>query len=307
MFLKQSTSQTVRLGPFVDATDGDTEETALTINAADVRLSKDGGAFAAKNSGGLTHDENGWYSGTLNATDTNTVGLLRVYVHVAGALYVKADFWVLEEAIYDALFASSAAGFDANGRVDVGAFLGNAVQIANSRPEAVAERLGTQAKADVNAEVDGALDTDIPATPTAGSINERVKTLDDSYTAARAGNLDNLDAAVSGRSSHSAADVWTVGTRELTGFGFSVTVSTNNDKSGYALSAAGVDAILDEVYEGTTTFRQFLRLAASALFGKAAGLATTTATFRDEADTKDRITATVDADGNRSAVTLDKT
>lgn len=77
-------------------------------------------------------------------------------------------------------------------------------------------------------------------------------------------------------------------------------------KTGYQLSATGVDDILDEVYEGTTTLRQFLRLAASALWGKLSGGATTTIAIRDEADTKDRITATVDADGNRSTVTLDK-
>lgn len=86
-----------------------------------------------------------------------------------------------------------------------------------------------------------------------------------------------------------------------------VTVTTNNDKTGYRLSATGVDDVLDEVYEGTTTLRQFLRLAASAMWGKLSGAATTTVAIRDEADTKARITATVDADGNRSAVTLDKT
>jgi hypothetical protein len=67
------------------------------------------------------------------------------------------------------------------------------------------------------------------------------------------------------------------------------------------------DDVLDEVYEGTTTFRQFLRVAASALFGKLSGAATTTVSIRDEADSKNRIVATVDADGNRSAVTLTKT
>ena len=85
-----------------------------------------------------------------------------------------------------------------------------------------------------------------------------------------------------------------------------VTVTTNSDKTGYRLSATGVDDVLDEVYEGTTTLRQFLRLAASSLWGKLSGAATTAIAIRDEADTKDRITATVDADGNRSAVTLDK-
>lgn len=210
--------------------------------------------------------------------------------------------------------------------------------------------MSTGMKAEVNAEVDGALDTAIPVATT-GSINERIKALDDNYTVGRAANLDNLDIAVATRSSHSAANVWTSGTRSLTdkiGFSLSVagiqaiwdaltsalitagsigkllvnninatitsrqpsgnvTVGTNNDKTGYQLSAPGVAAILDEVYEGTTTFRQFLRLAASTLFGKLSGAATASITIRDEADSKNRITATVDVDGNRSAVILDKT
>lgn len=70
-------------------------------------------------------------------------------------------------------------------------------------------------------------------------------------------------------------------------------------------AAAIADAVHDEVVEGTTTLRQSVRLANAALGGKASGLDTTEATFRDLADTKDRIVATVDADGNRSAVTRD--
>lgn len=86
-----------------------------------------------------------------------------------------------------------------------------------------------------------------------------------------------------------------------------VIVVTNNDKTGYRLSATGVDDIHDEAVDGSTTLRQSSRLWNSALGGKASGLATTSAVYRDLADTKDRITATVDADGNRSAVTRDLT
>ena len=71
--------------------------------------------------------------------------------------------------------------------------------------------------------------------------------------------------------------------------------------------AAEVDAFHDEQVDGTVTFRQSTRLQNAVLAGKASGLATTTAVYRDLADTKDRISATVDADGNRSAVTRDVT
>jgi hypothetical protein len=74
-----------------------------------------------------------------------------------------------------------------------------------------------------------------------------------------------------------------------------------------ALAADAVDEILDDPIEGSMTLRQALRIILSASSGKLAGAATTTVTIRDLADTKDRITATVDASGNRSAVTLDAT
>lgn len=111
LYLKQSTaSQAVLIGPFVDDTDGATAETGLTIANTDIRVSKNGGNMASKNSGGGTHDEAGWYQITLDATDTNTVGSLQVSVDVAGALPVWAEFQVLEEVVYDALFASGATG-----------------------------------------------------------------------------------------------------------------------------------------------------------------------------------------------------
>ncbi len=74
-----------------------------------------------------------------------------------------------------------------------------------------------------------------------------------------------------------------------------------------AIDAASVDAIWDEVVDGSTTARQSLRLANSANGGKLSGAATTTVTIRDLADTKNRVVATVDASGNRTAVSRDLT
>ena len=74
--------------------------------------------------------------------------------------------------------------------------------------------------------------------------------------------------------------------------------------AGVALSAAGVDAILDEVVVGSYTMRQLLKVFASALAGKLSGGGTTTLTFRGIDDASNVIVATVDASGNRSAVTI---
>jgi len=57
----------------------------------------------------------------------------------------------------------------------------------------ISETVPTQAE--INTQVDNALDTAIPGSPTANSINERIKTLDDAYTATRGAYLDELAAA----------------------------------------------------------------------------------------------------------------
>jgi hypothetical protein len=133
MFLKQSTaSQSVLIGPYVDETDGTTALTGLTIANTDIRLSANGGNTAAKNSGGGTHDELGLYTITLDATDTATVGRLQLYSKPTGSLLVYQEFWVLEEAIYDALFAASATGAlpVSTGGIAAAAFAAGAIDAA---------------------------------------------------------------------------------------------------------------------------------------------------------------------------------
>ena len=108
MWLKQSTAATVKMGPFVDDTDGKTPETGLSIGQADIRISKNGGNFAqTNNSAGATHDENGYYDVSLDETDTNTLGRLRVAISVSGALPVWRDFIVLPANVYDSLVGGS--------------------------------------------------------------------------------------------------------------------------------------------------------------------------------------------------------
>lgn len=74
-----------------------------------------------------------------------------------------------------------------------------------------------------------------------------------------------------------------------------------------ALTSAAIDAILDEVVDGGYTVRQLMRGFAAALMAKLSGADINLPVFRDLADTKDRISATTDAAGNRTAVTLDLT
>jgi len=83
------------------------------------------------------------------------------------------------------------------------------------------------------------------------------------------------------------------------------------DATALAADAANeiADALLDraDAIETGLTLRGAIRLDTAALAGKLSGAAGTTVTIRNVGDTKARITATVDADGNRSAVTTDAT
>lgn len=69
-----------------------------------------------------------------------------------------------------------------------------------------------------------------------------------------------------------------------------------------------VAGVFARTYEATkmsgVTFEELTALCACALLAKVSGLDTTTGTFRNVGDSANAIVATVDADGNRSAITL---
>ncbi len=113
-YLKQSTAVTKKLGPFLDEDDGKTPEEGLAIAQADIRLSKNGGAFAqTNNAAGATHDENGWYGVPLDTTDTATLGSLKVAIHESGAGPVWETFLVVTANVYDSMCSTDKLQVDA--------------------------------------------------------------------------------------------------------------------------------------------------------------------------------------------------
>jgi hypothetical protein len=345
IYLRQSTaSQEIPLGYFLDSANGNDEETGLTINNTDIKLWKIGAtSLANKNSGGGTHISNGIYYAVLDATDTNTVGSLVIFCHVAGALAVKVECCVLDEAVYDVLFGTVApstyAGADTAGtttllsRVGVPADLGSGATVAANLTDIEGQTDDIGAAGAGLTAITGKTDalpsdpadqsliiaaTDaillrLPAVLVGGRMSSDVGSISGDAAAA-----DNAEAFFDGTgypgTNNVIPSVTTV-TGNVDGsvaggvgsVAAPVTVGTNNDKTGYRLSVTGVDDVLDEVVEGAYTMRQFLRLFASALAAKLSGAATATVTIRDVSDTKNRIVATVDADGNRAAVVLDVT
>lgn len=150
-YLRQSTaSQEVILGPFLDDTDGKTSETALSIANTDIKVWKTGGTTeSSKNSGGATHIASGRYYAVLDATDTNTIGPLEINVHVSGALPVKLRCCVLDEAVYDVLFGTTApstyAGSDTSGTTTLLSRIGSALTITSGRVNADITHIATAA------------------------------------------------------------------------------------------------------------------------------------------------------------------
>lgn len=144
-------------------------------------------------------------------------------------------------------------------------------------------------------------------------------TVDLVWDEAIAGHLSAGSTGLALNSAGAAGDPWSTAVPGAYGAGtagfvlgtnLDATVSSRLATAGYTAppSAATIaDAVHDEVVDGVTTFRESTRLHNSAMGGKASGLETATAVYRDLADTKDRVTATVDADGNRTAVVRDLT
>lgn len=105
---RQSTARTVTIGPVLDA-DG----VAVTDGVVgDFKISKNGGAPAALNgSATLTHRHTGHYSLALTASDLDTVGQAEIVIDDTVNACPMKEITVIEEVIYDALFAASANAF----------------------------------------------------------------------------------------------------------------------------------------------------------------------------------------------------
>lgn len=266
--LRQSTSRTISIGPFVASSDAVTPQNALTITPAQRKLSKAGAVLAATSDGSnATFDADGRYRCTLTTTDTNTVGDLELQVLPASTLPFFRVYRVLPAAVWDSLY--------------VNPIIAQALHYGTAQSGAsLAVALATTASS-VDAWYTGQKVVILSGT---GVGQSRYVT---GYTgSSRSCAIDR--AWVTNPDATSVVAVLPVG----------FLVSTLD---------AVADAVHDEQVDGSTTFRQSTRLQNAVLAGKASGLATTTATYRDLADTKNRVVATVDTSGNRTAVTRDVT
>lgn len=308
--LKQSTAVDVVVGCFVDDTDGKTPETALTLSQADCLLSKNGGATAQKNDAtSATHLAGGHYKVPLNTTDTNTKGHLRLIINESGALPVWQDFMVLSAEHWDAKYGSAPLATQASVNT-VDDFLDTEIAAIKAKTDNLPASPAAVGDIPSAATVaDAVWDEARSGHVTAGSFGEGVlvQTVNANALNTNSFSTGCISAAAIAANAIGATElaadavteivdgVWANATRTLT-------ADTNINYPSAATVAAAVLAAGD--IDGYT-LEQFGKLCLAALVGKLSGAATTTNTVRAADDSKDRITATVDADGNRTAVTLD--
>lgn len=286
-WLKQSTAYTFQMGPFVDSTDGVTPEASLTIAATDVDVSKNGGAFDNKNDSTAmtgTGDSQGWYDCVLDTTDTGTLGKLDVRCYVSGALPVWKSFMVLPANVYDS-FVSGSAYLAA----DVVAISGDTTAADNLEKATDGTGYNVGNGSIVAASVSGAVGS---VTGDVGNVTGSVGSVTGNVGGNVAGSVGSVAAGGIAAASFAAGAI-------------NAAAIATGAIDADALAADAVDEILDEVVEGSYTVRQYLRLFAAALTGLTSGGGTATLVFRDTGDSKNRITATVDASKNRTAMTLD--
>lgn len=135
--LRQSTQVKVVIGPVVAVANGYVPVTTLDLSTADEAELLKHDAGSVTDISGATFaaitGADGYYNLTLTTSHTDTCGMITVLINDDSlCLPVKATFQVIEEAVYDALFAASATGAlpVSTGGIAAAAFAAGAIDAA---------------------------------------------------------------------------------------------------------------------------------------------------------------------------------
>lgn len=172
--------------------------------------------------------------------------------------------------------------------------------VAGSVVKEIADNAGS-ASLTVSDIADGVWDEALSGHTTAGTAG---KALGDAGAGASAADIADAvwDEASTGHTDAGKAgqQLWTDVDAILTDTGTDIPASIA------ALNNLSAAQVWQHVIE-TLTAEQIMRVTLAVLSGKASGGGSTPILFRDKADTKNRVSMTVDGSGNRSAVTIDAT
>jgi hypothetical protein len=324
MYLKNTTGQILYF-LLLAASDG----TAITSGTVTGYRTIDGGTQAAT-TGTISHKGNGQWQINLSQADTNGDNIGYLFTH-ADSLPVAANVVTVEKRVSDL------NDFDpAVDTVDVGAVGGTAVtgpddlkaDVSGLNDISAADvwdaatrtlTAGTNIVLAKGTGVTGFNDLDAAGVRTAvglasADLDTQLSGLDGDIAA-----LNDLDAAgvrsavglASANLDTQLGDIYT-DTQRVDGLiedstGDRFTAKALEEAGGGGASAADVWDLNNGIETGLTP-RGAIRLIAAAAAGKASGLNTTTAVYRNAVqDSKARLTATVDEHGNRTAITADTT
>jgi hypothetical protein len=220
MWLRQSTAFTLPMGPFVSATDGVTPQNSLGLVATDVRVSKNGNAFTAKSDATApTILENGHYVVTGNATDSGTLGKLRIAIYKSGALPVWIDCEIVPAAVWDAYFAAGTLS------VAVASIAANAITATAIQANAIDNtKLATDCISSAQIATGGAQEI-------AAAVKALVIETAGSYTVGQA--LSIMLAVLAGRTSSSGA---TIATPDGSATRIAATIDSSNNRTSMSLT-----------------------------------------------------------------------
>jgi len=313
--MKKNTAGQVVIAELVSSSDG----SSVTSGTTNVYVLGDGGTQSA-GSGTVTHEGNGCWSYAPTQAETNYDHIAFTFVN-SSAISVTVQVYTTYPQTGDnyARLGSPAGASIAADISSIKTDTGTTIPATLTTIEGKVDTVDTVA--DAILDDTGTSGVVVAASSKSGySISGTITTLDALNTSLSSTHGAGSWATAAGFSTLTASDIRTaVGLASanldtqlstidtvvdsiLDDTGTSGVVVASASKTGYTLAAAGLDSI---TVETGLNGRQALSIIASAISGVLAGAATTTVTIAAAGvPATNRITATVDADGNRSAVTL---
>lgn len=311
----------------VDSTNSNVFKSGPTLAAGDVQVSKDFGALA--NISTLPTAIGKMVQVTLSATEMDADNVTVVFSDQSGGEWDDAIMTIQTTAqqIDDLALQSSVDGIGSDiATVDanVDAILVDTDELQQNQGNwATATGFSTHTPADVYTEFtagsnEDAFKADVSGLATQASVDVvdanvdaiLVDTNELQTDWADGGRLDNI---LDGRASQTSVDTVDANVDSIlvdtgTTIPAQITGEINDVQADIAaLNDIAAQDVLNATIETNYTLAESVRLHNSVLVGKVSGANTDTEVFRDINDTKDRITATVDEDGNRTAIVIDET
>lgn len=254
----------------------------------------------------------GLYKLALTTTHTNTLGEFQLHITATGADPTDVAHQVVTDlpgiAQTGDNFPRLGAPAGASVSADIAAVKTETASIQSDTNDIQARLPGALVSGRIDSSV-GAMASNVltAAALATDAVNEIV---DQAWDEAIAGHLTAGSTGLALNSAGAAGDPWSTALPGAYGAGTAGKIVGDNLNAPVGDVPTAVEnatELLDQAagVETSRTVRQAMRLMLAALAGRISGAATTTVTIRDTNNTKNRIVADVDSNGNRTAVTYD--